>query len=172
MNILSERTATLNYGKIKNIHNDTNHSSREKTPKLWPILEDIFIEMTSNDVAFGTPIIERMRILFDGKGVPKEIVDNTHKTRMLCNAIRHKGHEANEIDYVASVESIVKCMNYFSGVAIPLEVECIYNSRNSLDVNDDSEWMTDDNSCESSVKVIDVIELDAPTQWVLSVADK
>ena len=128
MNILSERTATLNYGKIKNIHNDANHSSREKTPKLWPILEDIILEMTSNDVAFSTPIIERMRILFDGKGVPKEIVDNTHKTRMLCNAIRHKGHEANEIDYVASVESIVKCMNYFSGVTIPLELECIYNS--------------------------------------------
>jgi uncharacterized protein YegL len=127
MNILSERTSTLNYGKIKNIHNDVNHSSREKTPKLWPILEEIFIEMTTNNVAYGTPIIERMKILFDGKPVPKEIVDNTHKTRMLCNAIRHKGHEANEIDYIASVESIAKCMHYFSGVAIPPEVECIYN---------------------------------------------
>jgi uncharacterized protein YegL len=69
-----------------------------------------------------------MRILYDGKPVPKEIVDNTHKTRMLCNAIRHKGHEANEIDYIASVESIAKCMHYFSGVGIPPEVECIYNS--------------------------------------------
>lgn len=128
MNILSERTATLNYGKIKNIHNDSHHSSREKTPKLWPILEEIFIEMTSNDVAFGTSIIDRMKILFDSKVVPKEIVDNTHKTRMLCNAIRHKGHEANEIDYIASVESIAKCMHYFSDVVIPLEVECIFNS--------------------------------------------
>ncbi len=128
MSILSERTATLNYGKIKNIHNDINHSSREKTPKLWPILEEIFIEMTTNDVAYGTPIIERMKVLFDGKPVPKAIVDNTHKTRMLCNAIRHKGHEANEIDYIASIESIAKCMHYFSGVAIPPEVECIYNS--------------------------------------------
>jgi uncharacterized protein YegL len=127
-NLLSERTAILSYAKIKNIHNDTNHSSREKTPKLWPILEDIFIELTSKNVAYGTTTIERMKTLFDSNTVPKEIVDNTHKTRMLCNAIRHKGHEANEIDYVGSVESIVKCIHYFSGVAIPPEVEFIFNS--------------------------------------------
>ena len=128
MSILSERTANQNYGKIKNIHSDDKHSSIEKTPKLWPILESIFIEMTSNDVAFGTPIIERMKLLYDGKNVPKDIVDSTHKTRMLCNAIRHKGHEANDIDYKESIESLVKCMSYFSGVPIPPEVESIYNS--------------------------------------------
>jgi hypothetical protein len=128
MSILSERTANQNYGKIKNIHSDEKHSSVEKTPKLWPILESIFIEMTSNDVAFGTPIIERMKLLYDGKNVPKDIVDSTHKTRMLCNAIRHKGHEANDIDYKESIESLVKCMSYFSGVPIPPEVESIYNS--------------------------------------------
>ena len=43
MSILSERTANQNYGKIKNIHSDDKHSSIEKTPKLWPILETIFI---------------------------------------------------------------------------------------------------------------------------------
>jgi len=128
MSILSERTANQNFGKIKSIHSDDKHSSVEKTPKLWPILESIFIEMTSSDAAFGTPIIDRMRLLYDGKNIPKEIVDSTHKTRMLCNAIRHKGHEANDIDYKESIESLVKCMNYFSGVAIPPEVESIYNS--------------------------------------------
>jgi uncharacterized protein YegL len=127
MNILSERTANQNYGKLKNIHIDEKHSSVEKTPKLWPILESIFIEMTSNDVAFGTTIIERMKFLYDGKNIPKDIVDSTHKTRMLCNAIRHKGHEANDIDYKEAVESLAKCMNYFSGVSIPPEVESIYN---------------------------------------------
>ena len=30
-----------------------------------------------------------------------------------------------------------------------VEVEWIHNSKNSLDDNDDSEWMTDDNGCES-----------------------
>ena len=54
-------------------------------------------------------------------------MDSTHKTRMLCNAIRHKGHEANDIDYKEAVESLAKCMNYFSGVSIPPEVESIYN---------------------------------------------
>ena len=127
MSILSERTANQNYGKIKNIRSDDKHSSIEKTPKLWPILETIFIEMTSNDVAFGTPIIERMKSLYDGKNIPKDIVDSTHKTRMLCNAIRHKGHEANDIDFKESVEALAKCMSYFSGVPIPPEVECIYN---------------------------------------------
>jgi hypothetical protein len=128
MSILSEITANQNYGRIANIHSDDKHSSIEKTPKLWPILETIFIEMTSNDVAFGTSIIDRMKFLYDGKNVPKEIVDSTHKTRMLCNAIRHKGHEANEIDYKEAVESLAKCINYFSGIPIPPEVECIYNS--------------------------------------------
>ena len=52
------------------------------------------------------------------------------------------------------------------------EVEWIYNSKNSLADADDSEWMTVNNGGESSIKVTDVIELDAPTQWVLSVADK
>ncbi len=127
MNKLSEKTANQNYGKLRNIHNDDKHSSVEKTPKLWPILEAIFIEMTSNDVAFGTPIIERMKFIFNGGNVPKEIVDSTHKTRMLCNAIRHKGHEANDIDYKDAIESLAKCMSYFSGIAVPDEVECIYN---------------------------------------------
>lgn len=128
MNILSETTAIMNYGKIKNIHNDAKNSTREKTPKLWSILEGIFIEMTSNDVAYNTPIIERMKVVFDGKSVPKDIIDSTHQTRMLCNAIRHKGHEANDIDYIRSVEAIANCMSYFSGVSIPPEVECIFNS--------------------------------------------
>lgn len=128
MNLLSEKTATLNYGKIKNIHNVDNHSSIEKTPKLWPIFEEIFIEMTATDVAYNTPILERMKVLFDGKSISKEIIDSTHKTRMLCNAIRHKGHEPNEIDYLGAIEAIAKCMCYFSGVAIPVEVECIYNT--------------------------------------------
>jgi uncharacterized protein YegL len=128
MKILTEKTATVNYGKIKNIHNDSNHSSKEKTPKLWSVLEEIFIEMTANDVAFNTPIIERMKLLYDKNTVPKEIVDTTHKTRMLCNAIRHKGHEANDIDYSSSVEAIANCMRYFSEVPIPPEVECIFNS--------------------------------------------
>lgn len=127
MSVLSERTANQNYGIIKNILSDNKHSSVEKTPKLWPILETIFIEMTGNDVSFGTPIIERMRFLYDGKNIPKDIVDGTHKTRMLCNAIRHKGHEANEIDFKESIEALAKCINYFSGVPIPPDVECVYN---------------------------------------------
>jgi uncharacterized protein YegL len=127
MSILSERTANQNYGKIKNIHSDDHHTSVEKTPKLWPILETIFIEMTSKDVAFGTSIIDRMKFLYDGKSVPRHIVDGTHKTRMLCNAIRHKGHEANDIDFKESVEALAVCMSYFSGVPIPPEVESIYN---------------------------------------------
>ena len=128
MRILSERSANQNYGAIISIHNNSNHSSIEKTPKLWTILEAIFIEMTSQDVAFGTPILERMKILFDEKNsVPKDIIDASHKTRMLCNAIRHKGHEANDIDYVGAVEAIAKCMQYFSEVPIPPEVECIFN---------------------------------------------
>lgn len=127
MSILSERTANKNYGRIINIHSDEKHTSIEKTPKLWPIFETIFIEMTSNDVAFGTSIIERMKFLYDGKNIPKEIIDSTHNTRMLCNAIRHRGHEANEIDYKEAVEALAKCMSYFSGVPIPPKVECIYN---------------------------------------------
>lgn len=127
MKILTERTAALNFSKIKSIHYDTNLSSKEKTPKLWSILEEIFIEMTTNDVAYGTSIIDRMKLVFEKEVVPKEIVDNAHKTRMLCNAIRHKGHEANQIDYIVSVEAISKCMNFFSDVMIPTDIECIFN---------------------------------------------
>jgi len=127
MKLLSEYTANQSFGQIKNISGDVKHSSVEKTPKIWPILENIFVEMTKNDLAFGTTIIDRMKFLFDGKKVPKNIVDSSHRTRMLCNAIRHKGHEANDIDFKEAIESIAICISYFSGVSIPLEIESIYN---------------------------------------------
>lgn len=121
MKILSERTAILNYEKIKEIND------KEKTSRLSPILEEIFKEITSSDMASHEKLFDRIKYVIDNNNIPKEIIDGAHKARMLFNDIRHKGLYANEIDYKNSVEAIAKCIEYFSSIKIPDEVECIFN---------------------------------------------
>lgn len=99
-------------------------SSKEKAPKLWLILEETFIELTMTMSDWNT--IQCIKGVYekidDG---PKEIIDKTHQTRMLCNAIRHNGYEANDIDYSTAVEALAKCIKFFSDVKVPNEVSCI-----------------------------------------------
>lgn len=127
MNILSEKTANLNYEKIKEIHHK-NCSSNEKISKIGVILESVFKYMTANDMVSDAKIFDRMKFVFENNNVPSDIISSTHRTRILCNEIRHKGIEANKIDYTTIVAAVAKCINFFSDVLIPPDVECIFNS--------------------------------------------
>lgn len=128
MNNLSEKTASISYGKIKTTHNASNLTASEKVPKIGQILEHIFKEMTANDVISTANLFARMSHLYTAhSNVPRHIVDITHQTRKICNDIRHNSLIPNDKDYVACVESVALCINFFSGVAIPQEIECIYN---------------------------------------------
>ena len=97
MTLLSERNANLNYEKIKEIHYKST-SSNEKTSKIGAILESVFKYMTASNLEFDAKIFDRMKFVFEKNNVPEDIINSTHKTRILCNGIRHKGIEANEID--------------------------------------------------------------------------
>lgn len=130
MSNLSEKTATFSYGKIKTIHNNSNLTSIEKVPKVGQVLEHLFKEMTANDVVSTANLFARMSHLYGvHSDIPRHIVDITHQTRKICNDIRHNSLVPNDKDYIACVESVALCINFFSGMSIPPEVECIYNSK-------------------------------------------
>jgi uncharacterized protein YegL len=105
LNILSERTATLNYGKIKAIHNNSGHTVIEKTPKLGPVLEGIFKEITNSDVAFETSFIERMKTLFAKEtSTPKEIFEDEVTRYSVEIAIITFGRVVTKILDFANIE--------------------------------------------------------------------
>lgn len=128
MKLISERSANRFFGNIKQVHSNNGHSAAERVPKIGAVLENLFRELTQNDLQSKANLFERMDFAFKTHNPHKHIVDIAHSTRKICNEIRHNGLVPNDKDYQAAVEAVGECINYFSDVEIPLDVQAIYNS--------------------------------------------
>lgn len=134
LKVLSERSANESFKKIREADNLLNMEAGEKVPKIAQILEDTFIEVTNADfinvIWQDKTLGKRMFHVFkNDRKISRYIIGLTDKTRDTYNNIKHKQYVANDKDYLIAVEATSLCIEYFSGVEIPLEIQAIYNSK-------------------------------------------
>lgn len=127
MQLIAESAAHVSYNTLKRINSQVGHTAYERVPKVGTALENLFREATINDLQTNAKLFDRMEFVFRSNFISKHIVDMVHSTRKLCNDVRHNGVTPNEKDYEAAVQAVAECVSIFSGVAIPVEVQAVYD---------------------------------------------
>jgi len=103
---LSKEQADKFLESIHQISHDETTDPTAKMQKLWTVYEKLIKELTKDDVPYSSTMFERLEFLKQKNMVEKKVLDNMHKTRKLCNDIRHQGVDANKPDVKLATESM------------------------------------------------------------------
>jgi uncharacterized protein YegL len=128
MNILSEMTALVAYGKIKEI--DTSSKElRDKVDNLREPLSRIFNEITQGKINRVATLNDKMQLIkHEWHEVSSTIIGNAINAKNITNIAHHPENpqELFDVDYRDTVKWIAECIQYFSDIPIPPEVSAIY----------------------------------------------
>ncbi|GHU88878.1 hypothetical protein FACS189476_06760 [Spirochaetia bacterium] len=122
MNILSKKKADNYYNTVKSICSSPDQF-KNKILNLGTNLEDLFKEITKNEVETFANLHTRQKYIEETYNIAEEISQSYHKLRMLANNVRHESSfVVNNDDYIKSVERLMATIEYFSDVPIPMDI--------------------------------------------------
>jgi len=124
------------YEKI--IENINNINYRETIINYRIILEELFKNLTSDEIGTFSSLHNMSQFIFTKYPIPYDIIDTTNAIRIFANKVAHNyNYNLTNIDVLWATFSLAKIIQFFSGQPIPQEIQNFYSNYIQIIQNED-----------------------------------
>jgi|GEM_PF-925841 len=128
LNILDKTSAEQSYGKLLEIIRQPDRLPTDKLIDIGVILEKLYKKITANAPSDLQTLESRIDFIEQTQDVPEKLIFGSHKIRNLTNKRRHEGAKITPKTYLACIETLMVCIDFYSGMGVPPELESAYNA--------------------------------------------
>lgn len=128
LNILDESIAKEAYSELLKIINQPKRLHTDKIIDIGVIIERIYTEITKNSLSVKDDLLKKIDFVKNNYNIPSDIIKNSHEIRKKINDRRHSGTVPKTSFYPTSIETVMECVNFYSGMKIPTELQNAYDN--------------------------------------------
>jgi hypothetical protein len=140
LSILDKASAEQFYQDVLNKIKDPNKFYTEKILSLNTILEKVYKEITKNKLPDKMHLSEIITYVKENYTVKGYLIYNSVKLNNIGNDKRHNAIEPKPSSYPESIRTVIDCINFYSSIDIPQELEDVYQMIFSNGITPDNKF--------------------------------
>jgi hypothetical protein len=131
LNVFDKALAEKLYNEVLKLINDDSRFCLDKIMDLGAFTEEIYTEITKNDLPRNAVLNDRIICAKEKYTVPDVIFERSMSIKNTVNNKRHKNIKPKVSSYTLFIDYLIECNKYFSSVDVPQELERAYNNIHS-----------------------------------------